>query len=226
MSLYVAYAALLTGVVVWGLLVSRLTGKSWQTKDAVGALGEGGTSDRPPAEIGFWIFLGVISSLFALFITADHMRVMAGMERGEWCHFPVPPLLWANTVVLMLGSAAMQWARAAADRGGRDPLRARLVTGGLLTGAFLVGQALAWREVIGSPLFSVTNPAVAFFYLLTAVHGLHLAGGLCVWGWTVRRLSRPGVKPLDVRLTVRLCTIYWHYLLVVWLVLFALLLST
>ena len=71
-----------------------------------------------------------------------------------------------------------------------------------------------------------SNPAVAFFYLLTAVHGLHLLGGLFVWGKTVTRMARPGAELIDVRSSVELCTVYWHFLLLVWLVLFAVLLST
>jgi len=70
------------------------------------------------------------------------------------------------------------------------------------------------------------SPAIAFFYLLTGVHGLHLLGGLFVWGKTVVRMAQAGVELLDVALSVELCTVYWHYLLLVWLVLFALLLST
>jgi cytochrome c oxidase subunit 3 len=225
-TLTAAYAALGAGVVVWATLVSRLRAKPWQTKDAVGALREGGPTELPPAGIGLVIFLAVVTSLFGLFITAYHMRMMDGMQHGDWRHFPVPPLLWANTAVLMLGSAAMQWARAAAERGERNPLRLRLVAGGLLTGAFLAGQLLVWREVSGTEYFSASNPAIAFFYVLTAVHGLHLVGGLAVWAWTLRRLSLPGVKPLESRLTVSLCTVYWHYLLLIWLVLFGLLLST
>jgi cytochrome c oxidase subunit 3 len=225
-TLTTAYAALAGGAVVWAVLVSRLMAKPWQTKDAIGALREGGPTELPPAKIGLFIFLGVVTSLFGLFITAYHMRMMDGMQHGDWRHFPVPPLLWANTAVLMLGSAAMQWARAAAERGERDPLRLRLAAGGLLTGTFLAGQLVAWTDVSRSDYFAASNPAIAFFYLLTAVHGLHLLGGLGVWAWTIRRLSMPGVKPLESRLTVGLCTVYWHYLLLVWLVLFGLLLST
>jgi len=226
MTLTTAYAALGTGAAVWALLVSRLTAKPWQTQDAVGALREGGATELPPAKIGLFVFLGVVTSLFGLFMTAYHMRMLDGMQHGDWHNFPVPPLLWANTAALMLGSAAMQWARAAAERGARDALRLRLALGGLLTLAFLVGQLLAWRAVSGTAYFAAGNPAVAFFYLLTAVHGLHLLGGLVVWASTVRRLSLPDVRPLDARLTVGLCTVYWHYLLLVWLVLFGLLLST
>ena len=226
MTLTAAYVALGAGVVVWATLVSRLRAKPWQTKDAVGALREGGLTELPPAVIGLGAFLAVVTSLFGLFIAAYHMRQAEGMQLGDWRHFPAPTLLWANTALLMLASAAMQWARSAAERGERGPLRTRLTAGGLLTGAFLAGQLLAWREVSGSQYFAPGNPPVAFFYLLTAVHGLHLVGGLAVWGWTLRRLATPGVVASELRLTVSLATVYWHYLLLIWLVLFGLLLST
>jgi cytochrome c oxidase subunit 3 len=77
-----------------------------------------------------------------------------------------------------------------------------------------------------SGYFVASGPASAFFYLLTGVHGLHLLGGLIVWGRTLVRMAQPGVEVIDLRLSVELCTVYWHYLLLVWLVLFAVLLST
>jgi len=221
-----AYAAVGSGVVLWGFLVSRLRARSWQTKGATGAVHEGGDTTLPAARIGLWTFLGVITSLFALFIAAYHMRMMDGMQHGDWIHFPVPKLLWVNTAVLMLASVAMQWARGAAEREALEALLGRLVLGGVLTGAFLVGQLLAWREVRDSAFFSPANPAIAFFYVLTAVHGLHLLGGLAVWARTVGRLTIRDGRALDVRLIVGLCAVYWHYLLVVWLVLFCLMLST
>ena len=91
--------------------------------------------------------------------------------------------------------------------------------------AFLVGQLWAWRQLNATGYF-LGSPAAAFFYLLTAVHGLHLLGGLFVWGKTMARMVPASLEVLDVRPSVELCTVYWHYLLIVWLVLFAVLLST
>ncbi len=70
-----------------------------------------------------------------------------------------------------------------------------------------------------------SNPANSFFYLLTALHGLHLLGGMWVWARTTFRMLT-GANAESVRLSVELCTVYWHYLLLVWVALFALLLST
>jgi cytochrome c oxidase subunit 3 len=70
-----------------------------------------------------------------------------------------------------------------------------------------------------------SNPANSFFYVLTALHGLHLLGGMLVWGRTTTRVLS-GADAESVRLSVELCSVYWHYLLLVWIGLFALLLST
>ena len=53
-----------------------------------------------------------------------------------------------------------------------------LLAGGLSALAFIVGQLAAWRELVDAGYFVAANPANTFFYLLTAVHGLHLTGGL------------------------------------------------
>ena len=68
-----------------------------------------------------------------------------------------------------------------------------------------------------------TNPSSSFFYLITAVHGLHLIGGLVVLGRTAYRTAR-GAPLARLRLSTELCATYWHFLLLVWFALFGLLL--
>ena len=224
MSLSVAFVALLAGVVVWGLLARRLTAKPWETPGSPEDLEAGSAVSLPPAKIGLWILLAVITSLFGLFISAYWMRMEHA--HGDWTPLAVPRLLWLNTALLILSSAGMQWARGAVTRAQADRVKVALIAAGVLAWAFLAGQLLAWRQLSASGYFMASNPAIAFFYLLTGVHGLHLLGGLFVWGKTVVRMAQPGVELIDLRLSVELCTVYWHYLLLVWLVLFALLLST
>ena len=224
MSLAVAFGALIAGVVVWGLLARRLTAKPWETPGSPEDLEAGSAVSPPPAKIGLWILLAVITSLFGLFISAYWMRMEHA--HGDWTPLAVPRLLWLNTALLILSSAGMQWARGAARRAQADRVRVALIAAGVLALAFLAGQLVAWRQLSASGYFMANSPAIAFFYLLTGVHGLHLLGGLFVWGKTVVRMAQAGVELLDVALSVELCTVYWHYLLLVWLVLFALLLST
>jgi cytochrome c oxidase subunit 3 len=90
--------------------------------------------------------------------------------------------------------------------------------------AFLVGQLIVWRQLNAAGFFLATSAATAFFYLFTAVHGLHVLGGLVAWARASARV-RSGSDPERVRLAVELCATYWHYLLAVWVVLYALLVS-
>ena len=87
------------------------------------------------------------------------------------------------------------------------------------------GQLVAWQQLHADGYILAGNPASAFFYVLTAIHGLHLVGGLWVWARTTARVMT-GADVESVRLSVELCTVYWHYLLLVWVILFALLLTT
>jgi cytochrome c oxidase subunit 3 len=225
-SLAVAFGALLTGIVIWALLARRLTAKPWETSAIPPEQMEvDSTAGPPPAKVGLWAFLAVITSLFGLFISAYWMRMNHVHGVSDWHPIIVPQQLWVNTVLLVLSSAAMQWARWAANHARPDHVRAGMLAGGLFAWAFLAGQLFAWHQLNRSG-YLLDNPAVAFFYLLTGVHGLHLLGGLFVWGKTVIAMARPRVELVDLHLSVELCTVYWHYLLLVWLVLFGLLLST
>jgi len=233
MSLTFAYSALIAGVLIWLFLVRKLSTKSWlpQTATTAAGSGEDDAEHRLPAsKIGLWIFLAVVTSLFGLFISAYYMRMGHGhgadAPLSDWSSISESPILWINTVLLILSSVAMQWSRSAVARGDAQQTKRMLLIGGLLTIAFLVGQLTAWRELRFSEYFSMLNPAVAFFYVLTGVHGLHLIGGLYVWGRTYSRMQYQRAELIDVSLSVELCSVYWHFLLLVWVVLFCLLLST
>jgi len=172
-----------------------------------------------PVQVGLGVFLAVATSFFALLITAYHMRMM----EADWTNLDLPRVLWLNTAVLVLASVAMQWTVGAARRGQIDSVKAGLVASGVFSFAFLAGQIWAWQQLVATGHYSAANPAYAFFVLLTAVHGVHLLGGLAVWARATVRAAR-GADFAKIRLSVELCTVYWHFLLVVWAALFGVLL--
>ena len=209
------------GVIVWWLFKQSINVQPWLAQGSIRDVHEQVLA-RPAAKTALGVFLAVVTSLFALFISAYAMR----MHLGDWQPLPEPMLLWWNTALLVVTSLVMQRTVAAArreDAGGG--LRTGLIAGGALTLAFLIGQVIAWRQLSDAGYFLTSNPANGFFYLLTAVHGLHVLGGLVAWGRTASRVWH-GADVAGVRLSVELCAIYWHFLLAVWLVVFALLLST
>lgn len=215
MSLTTVFTALLTGIVIWVLVVRRLTAKSWASGVQHGDVG---AIHVAPTRIGLWIFLAVVASLFGLFLAAYSMR----MHHGEWTHVALPGVLWINTLLLVAASAALQLARGAAGRGRPAGARLGLLAGGALTFAFLGGQLAAWQQLSAAGHFIQGSAATAFFYLLTTVHGLHLVGGLWVWGRTVGRMLG-GAELARLKLSIELCSEYWHFLLLVWLVVFGIL---
>src|SRR5690606_4271423 len=126
-----------------------------------------------------------------------------------------------NSAFLVFASIAYELTRRAADKVQAGALKPGLAIAGLFTFLFLGGQLIAWMQLNASGHYMTSNPASALFYVLTAVHGLPLRGGLWVWARRLVKVSA-GAGAESVRLSVRLCAVYWHYLLLVWAVLFGL----
>jgi len=200
-------------------LFQQLTAKPWlATGAALGDLRHPDEAHRAAKRTALWVFLGVVGVVFMLLLIAYGGR----MAYEDWRPAPQLNLLWANTFVLILSSVALQWAQVAVRRGRMDAMRVGLLAGGAFTVVFLFGQLLAWRQLATLGYFDVSNPAIAFFYLITGIHGLHLLGGLVAWGRAVARVWGD-FNVAKMRQSVELCTLYWHFLLGVWLVLFGLL---
>ncbi len=221
MTLTLVFLSIIMATVIVWLLRQTLNTQPWDANDPLENQPGRGVINVDPAKVGLLSFIAVVTSLFALFLSAYLMR----MRLGDWRPLDEPTLLWLNTAILVLASVAFQLTRGAARREQPLMLKVGLIVGGAFTTLFLLGQLMAWQQLSAGGYFMTDNPAISFFYLLTALHGLHLLGGMWVWGRTTVRLMS-GAEARSVQLSVELCAVYWHYLLLVWIGLFALLLST
>jgi cytochrome c oxidase subunit 3 len=234
MNLWVAFGALACGIILWFFLVGKLHTRTWERHGsgvhARNPRGDIGDVEMPAHRIALWVFLAVITSLFGLFISAYFIRMGHGHGAShgisDWHPVSKPTILWFNTAMLVCSSITMQLARRAVGLNQRGRVRGWLFAGGAFALLFLTGQLVAWHQLRDAGYGLTNGPASSFFYVLTGVHGLHLLGGLGVWLKTVLRMRTRAVELIDVRLSIELCTVYWHYLLLVWLVMFTLLLST
>jgi len=220
MSVVLIFLAAIAAIMIWWLSGQRLTSKPWLETGSVQLPDHHGT-ERPPVpavKIGLFVFLGVVGAVFSLAVSAYFMR----MASGDWWGMPIPRLLWVNTAALALSSAALQWAKREAGQGRMESLRPALVAGLALAVFFLAGQIQAWRELTAAGYVLADNPANSFFYMLTGLHGLHILGGLAVLTHTTVRAFSTDVAPDRLRLSVDLSAIYSHFMLAVWLLLFAL----
>jgi cytochrome c oxidase subunit III len=227
MNIGVMFLAVFLAMLVWLFIARRLREKPWLVQGALDESRHAEVVFAPAAKLGLWVFMAVVTSLFSLLGTALYMRMHAhhGEAASDWVSPPLPFVLWLSTVLLILASVAFQWARVAARRGPLTGLKQGLLAAGVLSFAFLAVQLVAWQQLGAAGYFAAANPANAFFYLITALHGLHLLGGLWFWGRSAARVWQ-GVEAARVRVSVELCSVYWHFLLLVWLAMFALLLMS
>jgi len=222
MGVVLIFLAVVAVFIGWWLSHQRLTAKPWLE---VGVIGDATEPSSPmTAKLGLGTFLVVAGSLFALLVSAYAMR----MGMADWRALPMPTVLWFSSGLLILASIALHMAVIAARCDELGHLRSSLLAAGVCSLAFLGSQLAAWRELAAAGYFTPANPASAFFYLVTAIHGAHMLGGLIALGRTsAKAFAAPnGIAPQtasELTLSVELCAIYWHFLLLVWLVLFSLL---
>lgn len=218
MTIGLVFLTLMMGVIVWWLFRHTIDVQPWQSHAIAVPMHDANV--RPAARTALFVFLGVATSLFVLFVSAYAMR----LGLADWSPLPRPRLLVLNTALLVGASLAMQWTVHAARRAEGDRVRRGLAASGLLTVGFLAGQLVVWKQLQDAGFVVSSSAAAAFFYLFTGVHGLHVLGGLVAWLRAVLRTWR-GADAVAMRVGVELCATYWHYLLAIWVALYALLVS-
>ncbi len=173
------------------------------------------TSRAVPAQTGVWVGIAAISMSFAALTSALIVRQGSG---GDWWHFHLPAILFVNTLVLLASSLSLQVSRA---RLGQDgivalPRAARWLSLTLGLGlAFVAGQVLAWRDLAAQGLFLATSPSSAFFLVFTALHAVHVLGGVAGLAYALHRLNRSHTTvPVGVLGAV---STYWHFMGALWL---------
>ena len=162
--------------------------------------------------------LAAIAMLFVAFTTA----YLARRQEPGWGTVAMPPILWLTTAMLLASSGALEWARRRIAAGDIRGLKRGLTATAWLGGGFLVGQLAAWRSLAAQGAYISASPHSGFFYLLTGAHGAHLLGGLAALGIVLWKAHarRYGVAS---HAGVGAFALYWHFMDLLWLYLFALL---
>ena len=202
-------------------LIKTVTEKPWERKGVIGGMVPEGTFATEAERVALTFFLVIATVVFSLFMVSYYLR----MELPDWEPLSEPAQLWFNTGLLIASSVLFQWSRNIVVRGHTRNLYTSFFGAGVLAILFIVAQMVTWNHLQEGGFYLTSNPANAFYYLLTGLHALHLIGGLWVWSKCAIRLTSGG-EPKEVQLSIQLCTIYWHFLLLVWIVLFAILANT
>jgi cytochrome c oxidase subunit 3 len=169
-----------------------------------------------------WVALASIAMLFTALSSA---YVVRSGSSNDWAKIAMPKVLLLSTGLILVSSATLELSR-------RDLKRALFAGHGhwllvtmLLGLGFLFTQLVAWRQLAAQGVYLSSNPHSSFFYLLTAAHAVHLAGGLfaLVFLWLRSRLSREVKVSPTRQASTDAVTIYWHFMDALWIYLFLLL---
>ena len=167
----------------------------------------------------------LVASLSMLFVASMFGYAMIRMRAPAWPPPGMPRLprgLWISTVILVAGSVAIESALRAARRNRQPALRMTLAATSTLGLAFLVSQGLNWFSLVAARLTVRTNLYGFTFYTLTGLHAVHVIGGLIPLGVVTAR-AFAGRYDASRHAGIEYTAIYWHFLDVVWLVMFAVL---
>jgi cytochrome c oxidase subunit 3 len=183
------------------------------------------TKERPApgaGPFGLAIFLVSLAVLFAASVVAF---VALRLGADSWRATAPPPLprsLWLSSALILVGSVTAEASLRAARANRQTALRATLLATLLLGFAFLASQTWSWLQLIETRTTLTTSLYGWLFYFLTGLHALHLIGGLVPLTVITVNAFYHRYSPVH-HSPVRFSTMYWHFLGVVWLTLFAVL---
>ena len=200
-------------------LFGTLLEKPWEKDQMVlDSSHTGKTFDISSQKSAVIIIFGIATVLFSLIFTAYIYSIPPGQDT---MYLLKPNLLWINTLILFF--VAYFFSRITKDLEKKETLKIKknLIIVGALSYLFLFGQLIFWTQLMKNGNYVTTNTYFSSFYIFTAIHGLHLLGGLFFWGKVSSRvLKLEQNKILDEEKNISALSWYWTFLLIVWLVFF------
>lgn len=174
-----------------------------------------------PKKFAMWLFIVSVLMIFGALTSAYIVR----QAEGNWLIFELPQLFWINTGVILASSITMHWAYIAAKRDSLETVKIATIITSILGISFLVGQFLAWGDLVAKRIYLVGNPSGSFVYIISGLHGLHIIGGVVFLLILLASTFKYRVHSKSLN-QIEMCATYWHFLGGLWLYLFVFLLLT
>lgn len=171
-----------------------------------------------------WFLLSVVVMTFGVLIGA--YIVISTNKALEWQPFNLPFQVWISTFLILAGSVTFLIAQKAIYAGNQPKAKKWLLATTILGAAFISSQLLAWLELVKRGVYVQSNPYAGFFYILTAVHAVHVIGGIIALGAVVLKTwyfdtSSEGTERRET--LAQVVGWYWHFMGGLWLILLMLL---
>lgn len=176
-----------------------------------------------PKKFALWLFMVSVIMVFGAFTSAYIVR----QAEGNWMVFEMPSMFWVTTGIILLSSLTMHWAYVSVKAGNSEAARIAITITLLLGVAFLLGQLVAYRQLIGNGIHFVnaTSGGISgsFLYVISGFHGLHIVSGVIVLAFSMTSIFKLRVHPQNMT-PLEMSATYWHFLGGLWLYLFVFLL--
>lgn len=174
---------------------------------------------REKTKFGIWLFLGSEVVLFTtLILTLVLVRIQNAADYGAFKEHLNVPLVGLNTLILVASSFLVVRGLEAIRHDDQAGLRRNLLGVILLGALFLAGQGYEWAELFREGITSSTTFGAPFF-TVTGIHGTHVFIGL-IWASLVLVHALNGAYSAEREHGVEIFGLYWHFVDVVWIVLF------
>lgn len=184
---------------------------------------------KTSVSLGMFGMILVLAAIGAFFVALAVAYAFAIQDRPGQSNVHMSAWFWISTALILMSSITLQWARRDLRKVALAHYRAGLwVTLGLGV-AFLAAQLQGCRDLAAQGVYVVGNPRGSMYFMFSGLHAAHLLGGLGGLYWLIRRageLADGEEQPLRKhRAAARNTAAYWHFMGVLWVGLFALLVA-
>ena len=200
-------------------IFSTLTEKPWEPSQAALDTKHSGQTFNLSNQMSVVIIIfGISSVLFSLIFTG---YLYSLPPEQDTTLILKTNLLWINTLVLILVTYFFDKIRRDFNKNITSKIKQNLITVGALSYLFLLLQLLLWYQLMVDGNYVSTNTYFSSFYFFTALHGVHLLGGLFFWGKVTSKIFRIEEKNYkNEEKSITALSIYWLFLFIVWFVFF------
>ncbi len=171
-----------------------------------------------------WFLLLIVMMTFGGLISAYVVIATNGVM--EWKPFALPFQVWVSTILILASSITYTIAQRALKADNQEKAKTWFLATTVFGGMFIASQLLAWVELVRRGIYVQSNPYAGFFYILTAVHAVHVIGGIIALGWIFLRTWEKTLFDEELKKRKEISTAvgwYWHFMDGLWLILLFLL---
>ena len=201
-------------------LFGALTQKPWEENQvAIDSTHSGRTFNLSNQMSAVIIIFGVSTAIFSLIFTG---YLYSLPPEQDTTFILKTSLVWINTVILIFVTFFFNKISSDLKKNYTDKIKKNLIYVGGLSYLFLFLQLILWYQLMKSGHFVDTNTYFSSFYIFTALHGIHLLGGLFFWGKVSSRIFKLNEKDyVNEENNINALSLYWLFLFIVWIVFFS-----